>query len=747
MSRRPRLHLSSGADAPLAITLLLLLAVSAPAQDAVFYPAVYWPDGATPDEALPVPLETGETRDDLELVLQSSGGALSGAVREIGGEAVAGILVVAEAGRFRSHAVTAGDGSYRIDGLAPGVHQVRAWTFDLRSSRPDLLPLYAPAAVEEGDAGAYVVEAGETTTGVDITLRPGAVITGRVEVSDSGDALARYRVEGTQVETGETFWTKTDESGTYRLEGLAPGTYRVAVRTGETDFLDEYYDGARDPEDALWLTLPNEEVTIQADIALDRQARIFGVVREEDGPGGIADVAVIAMLEDSDFERRGRTDSQGFYRIDKLRAGAYLVYVPAIARYYPDATSEDEARLVRLDEGENDFDVNIEGDRLPDCPGLPELLGVITGDINPQGPDIPGGWTVRAESAPYARELFVETEGSYTLNCLIPGSYLVSVRGDSSYARQYFDETNDPSGAESVFVAASDTADAVDFTPPPGAELGGRVLAEPGMTPVSGAPVRVVHQESGAVIETITDASGRFGVNQLPSGTGLPAGAYTVGVDSFSTGEIAPTPVRILEAWAEVQIRRGRWVVVARVRLPLEGGPYRADLYRLPPGDVPVRVDRITPQVGSAEVIELEDGDPPCGRQEYRVTAVAAGDTLRSETLAVDVGEAAPPLVAWAAAPNPSRRGWELQVETSQAMQLSLQVVSVDGRLVWTENRQVSEGRHEFSWDGRRRDGRPAAPGLYLYVLREGEPVTLAGGGSAVEPGRVLASGRVVRLR
>src|ERR1044071_7331587 len=63
-----------------------------------------------------------------------------------------------------------------------------------------------------------------------IEATPTATLTGRV--TDSlGGILAQAQVEVTNVETNTTVQVKTNSLGIYRVPNLAPGYYRVIVRT------------------------------------------------------------------------------------------------------------------------------------------------------------------------------------------------------------------------------------------------------------------------------------------------------------------------------------------------------------------------------------------------------------------------------------------------------------------------------------------------------------------------------------
>lgn len=183
------------------------------------------------EESRRLPATAGAVQMDFAL---RSPATISGQVRA--GIAIAGAIDVracrdtpefgyADCG---SSAVTA-QGEYRIDGLQPGNYRVC-------TDNPNQLPLRqqcfdhrdAPALASAPAFDILVLADGETRTGVDFDLQPGAVIAGHVR-----DALTDEPVDA-EIEiydaNGELLGLY-DGSGDYRTGGLAPGTYYVRATT------------------------------------------------------------------------------------------------------------------------------------------------------------------------------------------------------------------------------------------------------------------------------------------------------------------------------------------------------------------------------------------------------------------------------------------------------------------------------------------------------------------------------------
>jgi len=65
--------------------------------------------------------------------------------------------------------------------------------------------------------------------------------------------------------------------------------------------------------------------------------------------------------------------------------------------------------------------------------------------------------------------------------------------------------------------------------------------------------------------------------------------------------------------------------------------------------------------------------------------------------------------------PNPSSGGTTLAWELAQSGTVTVEVFSVSGRRLYTATvDRAAEGPGSLIWDGRDRDGRPAAAGVYL---------------------------------
>lgn len=122
---------------------------------------------------------------------------------------------------------------------------------------------------------------------------------------------------------------------------------------------------------------------------------------------------------------------------------------------------------------------------------------------------------------------------------------------------------------------------------------------------------------------------------------------------------------------------------------------------------------------------------PPAGDWYYVVGAVAAdgrasGFSERFETAGgqTPVGDGTVPssLAIIGVAPNPFNPSTTVTFDLPRNGTVSLQIFDLRGRLVATLHRgTLPAGRHRAVWDGGDSDGRPAAAGIYLVRLDDGQ--------------------------
>jgi hypothetical protein len=251
------------------------------------------------------------------------------------------------------------DGRFAFDRIEPGEYRINA---QKSGFAPMGLPPMTPQAV--------IVVAGQQAT-VDLHLLRGGVISGRVldpkgEPLTDAQVTALRRMPAPRNPSGQnrllpapmTGPQQTNDLGEFRISGLAPGDYVVAVMprafaafggpgvvpqrssgSSHTTLVPTFYPGTVDSAAAQMLTVAagaevgNISFTVQAAPGY----RVSGVVVDESG-APIADAMVMLNLDSRNGPLmfgtmgNGRSDANGRFAINDVPAGSYRANASVIMR-------------------------------------------------------------------------------------------------------------------------------------------------------------------------------------------------------------------------------------------------------------------------------------------------------------------------------------------------------------------------------------------------------------------------------
>lgn len=335
-------------------------------------------------------------------------------------------------GRFRISNVPAG--SFNLSAFAP------AFVFDERSSW--------------GQYGKHMtISPGEAIEGVDVSLKRGGVITGKVSDS-AGRPVVEERVTLTMIdEQGRQFgefdptgWqsAQTDDRGAYRIFGVPEGRYIVSVgeppnqrsaspRRGNAYYAMTFHPGVTDESKATVIELASGAESTGVDIALGSVEKGFTVKgRIVDAETGkpVSDLSCgYCILYDGrrigDMNWRGiRSDAQGGFRFEGLPPNHYAAFVikESESEYYSDLAPFDivDADVsgfeVKVRRGSSISGVAlIEG--LPDRDAAERLAGLrIRAFIQSTEP-----------GAPFSSPSTIAADGSFRITGLRPGNVRLSI--------------------------------------------------------------------------------------------------------------------------------------------------------------------------------------------------------------------------------------------------------------------------------------------------------------------------------
>jgi hypothetical protein len=265
---------------------------------------------------------------------------------------------------------------------------------------------FALLASKEGYLPAYLEDAGTDGEPLRLVLLRGARIEGKV--ASGGRPVSRAQVELEQLEpergiggSGRGSRGFTDATGSYWIEGVSPGRYRLWSHGP---------DGFRDFRGESFEVSSGEKKVI--DIEREKAVVVFGKVSLESGERVAgAHISYVGDAEDEivRYGTDGRTDALGQYRLATAAAGAGWLRV-----YRPG--HKELRRRVQLDQEINEVDLVIEA-------GSIELEGRVVG---PGGEPIAGA-AISLEADEVHREILSGPDGAFRLAGLESGEYLLQI--------------------------------------------------------------------------------------------------------------------------------------------------------------------------------------------------------------------------------------------------------------------------------------------------------------------------------
>ena len=373
-----------------------------------------------------------------------------------------------------------------------------------------------------------------------LTLVPGGAISGRV-VDSTGEPMAAIPVvaEGGWMSPAAAF---TDENGHFRLSGLLPGRYRVHAApmkipmppekrtdgTQEVHYAATYYPGSLTAKGAARITVKPGAETNGIDIRLVRTpiVRVSGRVVGFPNPDDVN----ISVRSEGPQSSQGPIKPDGSFDIWRLDPGKYQLV----------------ARAGVLSSAPVEIEVaggNIDSVILRAVPRA-DIPGAVTYEEESAKPPKTGRLVLKelgAEAADYSAE--IDADGSFRLEKVPPGRYLVSVSWQLAYVKsvslgpahmdgRVLDLTSGPGGASLGIVAGAD-----------GATISGTVRDDNGTVPAfavlvpeteSAAGVQMAMGPKGSYSFTAV-APGNYTLFALPPGEGIRPDAIARDLEAYES--------------------------------------------------------------------------------------------------------------------------------------------------------------------------------------------------------------------
>ena len=344
-----------------------------------------WQDQADLEHAAPVTIVAGETTD-LGTILMQRSAMIFGHLTGPDGEPVAGVqvrqleLVDGVWEPFYSFESWS-DGYYQLGNMVGGAYRIE---FDGRGI--GLSHEFWDGAASALSGTSIVLAPRQEVHGIDVQLAAAGTLEGTVRNAD-GDPIANAPVRlaiwdelaGRYAELDDDYSrTTTDGSGSWRLDWVSPGAYRVTAGPGGAQYGEASVDAVE---------VATEETT-QVDLVLPVGASISGRVTDAAGdPMAAVGVTVATGSDEAGWHwefTEAETDSNGVYTLAPLSPGNCLVVFGTphegsgfAGEFWDNRSTPEAADEITIAEGEVvtgiDAALGVEGDTQP--PAAPEVAG------------------------------------------------------------------------------------------------------------------------------------------------------------------------------------------------------------------------------------------------------------------------------------------------------------------------------------------------------------------------------------
>jgi protocatechuate 3,4-dioxygenase beta subunit len=477
----------------------------------------------------PVLVSAGETTSAVDASLQP-GGAISGVVLDGSGAPVDGVEVEAyDSNGLPMPATQSGaDGTWSIDRLPAGVYSIG---FTAAGADLNFLPQFLGGGSTIAGAYGVSVSAGATTSGVDIHLQPGGRITGTVTDASSvpiANALVDAYDSGGHIAASAT----SAADGTYSINGLAGGSYRVGFTTPSgpltpgPNYLPHFEGGEAtlSSAKAISVTAGGTSAGVNAQLAVGGEIKGAATDATSDP---IANLDVTAYDSSGDPVAGATTAADGSYTIDGLASGKYRIEFGGAGANGP--APNDAPQFYGGDSLANATAVAVTAGAAASvasailAPGatvsgyITDAFGAPLGGVTVQAFD--AGGNVVGYSAKSALG-----SGAYTISGLPAGPYRIGFDAgccSGDYVPQYSDDEPSLASAQVVAVTTGGSEGGIDAAMAAGGHIAGTVTDAAG-EPLPGVSVQAIDASGGGVTGTTTGPDGGYAL------LGLATGTYTV---------------------------------------------------------------------------------------------------------------------------------------------------------------------------------------------------------------------------
>jgi len=498
----------------------------------------WWNGASSAATATPIVIAAGAAVTGIDAAFPV-GGAITGTVSASTGQLFGGtVSAIWPGGAVAGYASIGFDGTFRLVGLAAGSYTV-GYSGGFNGA---FAPQWWSGSDSLAGATYFPVTPGETVTGKDAVLQPGATSTGTISgtITGAGTPVVFGYVSAVSPEGTWLGSASTGQDGTYTITGIPAGNVALHIQPNfGANLLDQWWSHAASQADAQYISVTGGSALAGYDADLVPGATISGTVTDA-AHAPLANVSVSALKAGDIYSVGGTTDSDGKFTIPALRAGDYTVSFDAsgAGAYAPSwwngATSPAGATVIHVADGQAVAGINAS------LGAAGSVSGTVTG-VASNGTLFPAAnatvYVIRPDGTE-ATETYVDLTGTYTIGNIAPGKYTLQFvpQGDTTdFVPQWLGNKSSLATARFITVRAGKNA-AIDLTMP-SAVLG---TSTPTIT---GSPIvgQVLHAHAGTWSPAGVSFSYQWSRNGSPI-SGATSSAYALtSADAASTLTVAVT--------------------------------------------------------------------------------------------------------------------------------------------------------------------------------------------------------------
>lgn len=428
--------------------------------------------------------------------------------------------------------ITDQDGYYILRGMRGGTYYLYFDTFFVS----EYLKEYYDNASTLAQSSPITVTEGNTIT-VNAGLARGAVITGAFTSDDTGEPVkGGVYVYDSPTKTNYIAYASTYPANGYIVTGLPSGVYYVKAQPDyQSNYFPEFYADQAEQATATPITV-SLNTTTTVNFALASGALVTGRVVEDGTGTPISDTLVSVYNNDQDEYRTATTNADGYYVVNGLKGGGYIVrfgsennYLP---EYYDNKASGQDSNPITVAAKSTLPNINaslaVGGRILGRVTAADSGLGLSNVYLN----------LYQLQNDEYrsiSSDFGTDADGYYTVTRLLTGTYRVQFVTGSGNSQPYLSEFYDGAGlletATNISVVVGADVAHVNATLERGGQIAGRVTAA---DTDSGLHLVYVNVYSNTQLMTraSTDPNGDYTTD------GVPAGNYTIQFAPHSSWQV-----------------------------------------------------------------------------------------------------------------------------------------------------------------------------------------------------------------